>query len=120
MGTRGEPMENILRDMKKHTSKKVTEAIATNPTESRREWMLEMMERAGAANSQNKHRQFWQQHHKPIALNPVDKLRRWLNDVHQNPVEAGFVTRAEDWLYSSAVNYYTGEKGLIDVLILEI
>lgn len=28
--------------------------------------------------------------------------------------------KAEDWLYSSVVNYYTGQKDLIDVLILEI
>jgi putative transposase len=120
MGTRGEPMENILRDMKKHTSKKLTEAIASNPTESRREWMLAMMERAGAENRQNRYRQFWQQHNKPIELNTVDRLRRCLNYVHQNPVEAGFVARAEDWVYSSAVNYYRGEQGLIDGLILEI
>lgn len=82
--------------------------------------MLEMMEKAGTANGQNKYRPFWQPHNKPIELNPVDKLRRCLAYVHQNPVEAGFVTRAEDWLYSSAVNYYTDEKGLIDVLILEV
>lgn len=33
---------------------------------------------------------------------------------HNNPVEAGFVEKAEDWLYSSAGNFY-GKKGLIEL-----
>ncbi len=33
-------MSNILRDMKKFTSKKIIEVIANNEQESRREWML--------------------------------------------------------------------------------
>ena len=33
---------------------------------------------------------------------------------HSNPVEAGFVEKAEDWLYSSAGNFY-GKKELIEL-----
>ena len=33
--------------------------------------------------------------------------------VHNNPVEAGLVFRAEDYLCSSAADY-AGEKGLLD------
>lgn len=40
-----------------------------------------------------------------------------LEYLHANPVEAGFVDKAEDYLYSSARDY-CGEKGLIDVLLL--
>lgn len=35
------------------------------------------------------------------------------------PVEAGFVEQAEDWLYSSARQYYTGQKGLLDIIQIE-
>ena len=38
--------------------------------------------------------------------------------VHQNPVEAGLVEHAEDYLYSSARDY-AGIKGLIDIEFLE-
>ncbi|MBS9464379.1 transposase [Flagellimonas sp. 389] len=38
---------SLLRDFKKHTSKKVIEAIKDNPRESRKEWMLELFKRAG-------------------------------------------------------------------------
>jgi hypothetical protein len=40
-----------------------------------------------------------------------------LNYLHQNPVEAGFVEKAEDWLWSSAGDY-AGKKGLLDGVIL--
>jgi hypothetical protein len=35
-----------------------------------------------------------------------------LKYIHDNPVIAGFVNRAEDWKYSSAVDF-CGVKGLI-------
>tara|TARA_R110002072_G_scaffold281684_1_gene444339 strand:+ start:1483 stop:1725 length:243 start_codon:yes stop_codon:yes gene_type:complete len=43
-------------------------AIEENPQESRKEWLLWMMERAGKKNSNISKRQFWQQHNKPIEL----------------------------------------------------
>ena len=35
-------IENIVRDFKKFTSKKIITAIIENPTESRKEWMINM------------------------------------------------------------------------------
>jgi len=119
MGTVGEPMQDILRDMKKYTSKRLTAAIEANPQESRREWMLWMMARAGKKNPNNEKMQFWQQHNQPIELNTPEKLRQRLNYLHNNPVVAGFVEKPEDWLYSSAVDYCTNRKGLIDLIYIE-
>ena len=34
---------------------------------------------------------------------------------HENPVRAGFVEKAEDWVYSSAGDYYANRKGLIEL-----
>ena len=41
-----------------------------------------------------------------------------LDYMHYNSVEAGFVSKPEDWLYSSAIDYYDG-KGLLDIKILD-
>ena len=41
-----------------------------------------------------------------------------LEYIHYNPVEAGFVTKEEDWLYSSAIDY-NGGKGLLEIIQLE-
>jgi len=41
-----------------------------------------------------------------------------LEYIHQNPVEEGLVFRAEDYMYSSAVDY-AGGKGLLDITLIE-
>ena len=43
----------IMRDFKKFTSMNIIKAIKENPGESRREWLLWMMERAGGKNRNN-------------------------------------------------------------------
>ena len=42
-----------------------------------------------------------------------------INYLHWNPVVAGFVTEPWYWKYSSAIDYMTKEKGLLDVVFLE-
>jgi ABC-type transporter lipoprotein component MlaA len=80
-------------------------AIKENMQESRREWMLWMMERAGKKNSNNTNFQFWQQHNQPLEVKDHKMFNNCLEYIHMNPVSAGFVSRAEDWIYSSASGY---------------
>ncbi|GAB3200477.1 hypothetical protein ABID22_004071 [Pontibacter aydingkolensis] len=54
--------------------------------------MLWLMERAGLKNSNVKHRQFWQQHNKPIELWGIAVIDHKIEYIHDNPVEAGFVS----------------------------
>lgn len=94
----------LLRDFKKHTSKKLLKAIEENPQESRREWLLWMFERAGKKKSNVSERQFWQHHNKPIELWSIAVIKQKLDYIHNNPVESGFVTESTQWKYSSARN----------------
>lgn len=105
---------DLLRDFKTHTSKKVQGLIKENSQESRREWMLWMMEKAGLKNSNIKNRQFWQQHNKPIELWSPEVIDQKVDYIHNNPVESDFVTEAEHWKYSSAVDY-GGGRGLLEI-----
>jgi REP element-mobilizing transposase RayT len=118
IGTHGSKLEEIMRDMKKHTYITLKKAIQTHPGESRREWLLWMMERAGRKNSQNINFQLWQQDNHPIALYDVKILHQKLDYIHNNPVQAGFVDKPEDYLYSSARNYY-GLPGLFGIILVE-
>ena len=95
----------LLRDFKKHTAKKVLNAIIENPEESRKEWLLWMFERAGKKNSNTSKYQFWQHHNKPIELWSPDVLKQKLDYIHNNPVVSGFVIDQVDWKYSSARNF---------------
>jgi len=101
IGSRGTPMEYIMRDFKSFTSTTLRKAISENLIESRREWMLWMFERAGKYNINNKDWQFWQQHNNPIELYDRKIMEQKLDYLHNNPVEAGFVSSPTDWIYSS-------------------
>jgi putative transposase len=105
----------ILRDFKKHTCKKLIEAIKNHPQESRREWMLEIFLKAGTENSHNKVYQFWRQDNQPKELITEGFARQKLDYIHNNPVEAGIVEKAEDYLYSSAMDYMTNKKGILEI-----
>ena len=113
-----DPLPNIMRDMKIFTSKALKLAIKDHPAESRKEWMLWLMERAGKGNSNNVKFQLWQQDNHPVALRDLKMAHQKLEYIHYNPVEAGLVEKPEDYLYSSARSY-CGMKSLIDVLLIE-
>lgn len=104
----------LLKEFKTFTSKQLQKAILENPLESRKEWVLWMLERAGSKKSNVKHKQFWQQHNQPIALWSPAVTDQKVNYIHYNPVEAGFVTEPYHWKYSSALDY-SGGKGLLDI-----
>ncbi len=88
IGTHGEAMENIMRDMKRYTLEELRKAIKSHASESRKEWLLWMMERAGKKNSNNIAFQLWPQDNHPIVLNTAAITHQKLNYIHHNPVEA--------------------------------
>lgn len=104
----------LLRDFKKYTSKKMILAISENPSESRKEWMLELFRKAGKEKGNVATYQFWQHHNKPIELWSPAVVKQKLDYIHNNPVESGFVTRPEDWKYSSAQNL-AGGKAILEI-----
>ena len=105
-------LEDIMRDLKKHTSRAIIKAIAENPQESRKAWLLWLFEQAGKKNSNNTKYQFWQQHNQPEELTKAFEIEQATDYIHNNPVKAGFVDKAEHYPYSSAVDY-SGQIGLV-------
>ena len=99
-----QPME-LLRDFKKHTAKKILEAIQNNSQESRKELLLWLFERAGKKKANVSKYQFWQHHNQPIELWSEKVIKQKIDYIHNNPIELGFVTNAIDWKYSSARNF---------------
>lgn len=110
-----EKIEHLVRDIKKFTSKQMIKAIQENPKESRREWMLNLFAYAGQSNNNNKNFQFWKQDYHPVELNTNEKLSQRLQYLHENPVRSGLVWEAWHYKYSSAIDYYTNEKGLLPI-----
>jgi REP element-mobilizing transposase RayT len=115
---KAEDPSKLLKELKMFTSKKLRKCISESSQESRKEWILWMMKRAGSKNSNVKEYQFWQQHNKPIELWSNKVIEQKIDYIHNNPVEAGFVLEPEHWQYSSACDY-CGIKGPVDVELLE-
>jgi putative transposase len=118
----GYNLSDILRDFKKFTSKKIVEAIQTEP-ESRREWLLHRFKSGGdplAAKSRTnvENYKFWQDGNHAMECFSAKFTLEKLNYIHQNPVRAFIVDEPEHYIYSSARDY-TGVKGLIDVILLD-
>ncbi|WP_276503320.1 REP-associated tyrosine transposase [Terrimonas pollutisoli] len=112
-------LSDILRDIKKFTSKQIITAIHTNPKESRKEWMLEIFRKEGEGNSRNSTCQFWRQDNHPQELYSPAFTFQKISYIHNNPVEAGIVEKPEHFLYSSAKDYvFTKKCGLLDLVFL--
>ena len=115
LGTTGaNKLEDIIRDFKSYTSRHIRKYMENNPQESRKEWLLRMMQDAGKQKTNNKDFQFWQQHNHPIELNTNEITQQRVNYIHNNPVVAGFVENPADWVCSSARDY-EDRKGLIEI-----
>jgi len=108
-------LEHIVRDLKKYTSKQIIKSIQENDSESRKDWMLNIFSYVGRNNNNNKEYQFWKQDYHPIELDNPEKLRQRLDYLHENPVRSGLVWEPWYYKYSSALDYYTNENGLLKI-----
>ena len=77
--------------------------------------MLNIFNFTGSQNNNNKTYQFWKQDYHPIELDTAVKLTQRLDYLHNNPVRSGLVWKAWHHKYSSAINYSTNERGLIEI-----
>lgn len=109
---------SIIRDLKAFTSRHIRKAMEVDDFESRKNWMMWMMKRAGDAKSNTKDFQLWQHHYHPIELNNNSLIESKLEYIHRNPVVMGLVDEAENWLHSSARDY-VGKKGLLELYFLD-
>ena len=58
---------------------------------------------------------FWQPRYYDFNVYREQKLIEKLDYMHGNPVQRGLVTRPEDWAWSSARHYATGEEGAVEI-----
>jgi len=103
----GFDLSNVLRDFKKFTSTQIVNAIENNPKESRKNWLLWLLKNKEEIT-------FWQPGNHPEEIRTMDFFRQKLNYIHNNPVRAGIVDKEEEYLYSSARDFYN-RKGLLEL-----
>ncbi|SHF74632.1 REP-associated tyrosine transposase [Flavobacterium defluvii] len=106
-------LSDLIRDFKKFTAKNILEKIQNSP-ESRREWMLERFKLATQSHSRNKEYQFWQYGNHAEEIYTNEFMWSKLDYIHLNPVKAGLVVKASDYIYSSASNYLN-DSGMLQI-----
>ena len=110
-------LSDILRDFKKFTSRSILKMIQTE-SESRREWILDRFKNAINSHHRNKNFQFWKYGNHAEEIYSEKFLWSKIDYIHFNPVRAGIVNKAQDYIYSSASNYIIG-KGILDVELVD-
>ena len=109
-------LSDIIRDFKKFTHRQMIKIIESD-IESRRLWMLHQFTYYASRHSKNENYQIWTNDNHPEECTGKDFTDKKLLYTHENPVRAGIVAKAEDYLYSSASNY-AGLGGFLNVELL--
>ena len=109
-------LQDIIRDFKKFTSKKLIEAIIEIP-ESRREWLLHHFSFEAKSSKRAKNYKLWRDGFHPIILDSGKKINQRLSYIHYNPVDAGFVLHERNWANSSYMAYEESDDCQLGVKI---
>ncbi len=104
----GYKLSDILRDLKKYTSKKIVEAIELNPQESRKSWLLWLLKKEG-------HNWFWEEGYHGEEVYTKEFFDTKARYIHLNPVRAGWVEKEEEYRWSSCADFYGTGRGLLEL-----
>ena len=114
----GFQLSDVLRDFKKFTANSILKSIQNDP-ESRREWLMYLFKYFAKKDGADREHQFWQSDNHPIGVWSQDVIWQKLDYIHMNPVRSGIVSKPQDYIYSSAGDYYENRKGLLDIVLVE-
>jgi REP element-mobilizing transposase RayT len=108
VASRDKPIPAIVRDFKSFTAKKIIKSFDFFH-ESRRYWLMKKFNYAGTRIKRNEENKIWKDGFHPLLIDKSDSITRVIDYIHQNPVEAGFIFKEEDWVNSSARFYSKNE-----------
>jgi putative transposase len=90
--------------------------LLSEPERSNLATVLQMLKQ-GVSQKLNEHatNPFWQPRYYDFNVCRDQKLMEKLDYMHRNPVQRGLVTHPEDWTWSSARHYATGEECGVEI-----
>jgi len=101
-------LSDVIRDFKKFTAKSIYSLIKNNPTESRKEWLTKVLSFDGRI-------WFWEEGYHGEEIFSIEFYDSKVNYIHLNPVRAGIVMKEEEYLNSSAGEFYGTKKGVLNL-----
>ncbi len=116
--TNGFILSDVMRDLKKHTSKQIVKTTIEE-TESRREWMLDYFQKSCEHLKREQKYKVWQGGYHAEIVETNWFIKQKINYIHNNPVEDKIVALPEDYYFSSARNY-AGLENELEVVLLDL
>lgn len=106
ISSKKEALSDIIRDLKKFTAKKIIDTIKNNDSESRKEWLIWLLQK-------DEHIWFWEEGYHGVEITSKSFYNSKMDYIHYNPVKAGLVEKEEEYLWSSCRDIYGTSKGKI-------
>jgi REP element-mobilizing transposase RayT len=103
-------ISDIMRDIKKFTAWQIFDYF----TERKERKHLKIFGES-AEGLKNQTKKLWIPRFDDEVIRDQQMFWTKLNYIHNNPIKAGLVNRAEDYKYSSARNYINGDHSVLDV-----
>ena len=103
-------LENIVASFKKFTTSQIKKLLEKD----NRRYIPALIKTSYAKNKNNSF-QIWQRENYPEIIESEKFFLQKLNYIHNNPVKKEYVSKPEDWLYSSARNYLLDDNSVIVV-----
>lgn len=102
-------ISDIIRDIKKYSAWDILEEIEKSDYERLR------LFKDAAFGYKNQKRKLWMPRFDDQVIRNSEMFWTKLHYIHNNPVKAGIVDKAEDYKYSSARNYTLGDHSILRV-----
>lgn len=97
VNSQSDNLSATIGDLKKFTSKAIIRSIK-HDVESRKAWMLDIFKENAGSHKRNKEFQIWTHENHAVVLYTNKFIEEKLFYIHENPVRAGLVEKAEDYL----------------------
>lgn len=106
--------EQVADSFMSYTDKKLLQNIHYLRNEIKRKWMEQLFE----SNRKSKQILFWHSRYTLETISSHEDFGACLTDIHESPVLSGIVWDAQNYMYSSAIDYINNEPGLLSIVKL--
>ena len=114
---KGFKLSEFVRNFKSFTARRILDFL-NSESEKRSDWIRVVFKFHASFNARNSQYQVWIQNSHPIELESPEFIFQRLDYLHNNPVKAKIVDKAEHYLYSSA-RVYKGQRGMLELEIID-
>jgi len=104
-------ISKIMQSAKKYSAKEIINNLKVDKNEA----VLKEFRESKPDYKITSNHQVWQESYHPQEIISYAMLKQKIEYIHYNPVKKNLVEKPEDWKYSSAIDYYTDKKGMLEI-----